>query len=123
MLKKKKANHIYTRCYLVEAFFTVWTLVALLCVVCLQMSHLGSGVGEGLLTEVAVIWLLAAVHQLVALQVSRCGEELAAHVTAVTCFTCVAFAVQIEQADLTVTLPTGRAAVRLQRAVRGNNST
>lgn len=94
----------------------MWTLVALLRVVCLQMSHLGGGVREGLLTEVAVVRLLAAVHQLVALQVSRCGEELATHFAAVPCLTCVPFAVQVEQADLSVALSTGRAAVWLQRA-------
>ena len=41
--------------------------MALLRVVRLQVSHLGRGVGEGLVTEVAVVWLLSAVHQLVAL--------------------------------------------------------
>lgn len=90
----------------------------------LQVSHLSGGVGERLLAVVTVIRLLAAVHQLVALQVSRCGKELAAHITAVTSFTCVSFAVQVEQADLTVALPTGRATVWLQWAggQGGNNS-
>lgn len=54
-------------CYLTEAFITVWALVALVSVVRLQMSHLGSGVGEGLVAVVALVRLLAAVHQLVAL--------------------------------------------------------
>ena len=96
----------------------MWTLVALLRVMRFQMTHLGSGVRKGLLTVIAMIWLLAAVHQQVALQVARCGEELATHVAAVTCLTCVAFAVQVEQADLTVALSTSRAAVWLQRARR-----
>lgn len=56
--------------YLVEALVAVWTLVALLRVVCLQVSHLGRGVREGLVTVVAVVWLLTTVHQLVALQVA-----------------------------------------------------
>lgn len=105
-----------TRRYLVEALVAVWTLVALLGVVRLQVSHLGSGVREGLLTEVAVVRLLTAVHQLVALQVARCGEELAAHFAAVPCLAGVAFAVQVEQADLSIALSAGRAAVWLQRA-------
>lgn len=96
----------------------MWTLVALLGVVRLQVSHLGSGVREGLLTVVAVVRLLTAVHQLVALQVARCSEELAAHFAAVPCLAGVAFAVQVEQADLSVALSAGRAAVRLQRARR-----
>lgn len=90
--------------------------MALLRVVRLQVSHLGCGVGEGLVTEVAVVWLLSAVHQLVALQVARCGEELAAHFAAVARLARVAFAVQVEQADLSVALSAGRAAVWLQRA-------
>lgn len=96
----------------------MWTLVALLCVVRLQMSHLGGGVREGLLAEVAVVRLLAAVHQLVALQVARCCEKLAAHFAAVPRFARVTFAVQVEQADLSVALSAGRAAVRLQGATR-----
>lgn len=102
---------------LVESFVTVRTLVAFLSVVRLQMSHLGGGVRESLIAEVALVRLLAAVHQLVALQVARCGEQLAAHVAAVTRLTCVALAVQVEQTDLPVALPTSGAAVRLQRAV------
>lgn len=94
------------------------TLVALLRVVRLQVSHLGRGVREGLLAEVAVVRLLAAVHQLVALQVAGCGEELAAHLAAVPRFARVPLAVQVEQADLPVALSTRRAAVRLQRARR-----
>lgn len=107
-----------TCCYLVKAFVAVWTLVALLRVVRLQVSHLGSGVREGLLAVDAVIRLLTAVHQLVALQIARCGEELAADFAAVPCLACVAFAVQVEQADLSVALSTGRAAVWLQGARR-----
>lgn len=104
------------RCYLVEALVAVWTLVAFLCVMCLKVSHLGGGVGESLVAVVAVVRLLAAVHQLVALQVARRGEKLATHVTAVARFTRVAFAVQVEKADLTVALSTRGAAVRLQGA-------
>lgn len=47
---------------LVEAFVAVWTLVAFLRVVSLQVSHLGGGVREGLLTVDAVVRLLAAVY-------------------------------------------------------------
>lgn len=82
------------------------------------MAHLGGGVGEGLLTEVAVVRLLATVHQLMALQVARGGEELAAHVAAVPRFARVPFAVKVENADLAVALPTCRAAVWLQGAGR-----
>lgn len=85
---------------------------------CLQVSHLGSGVREGLVTEVAVVRLLAAMHQLVPLQVAGCGEELAAHLAAVSCFPCVALAVQVEQADLAIALSTSRTAVWLQGAAR-----
>lgn len=53
--------------YLTEAFITVWTLVALVSVVRLQVSHLGRGVREGLVAVVTLVWLLATVHQLVAL--------------------------------------------------------
>lgn len=81
------------------------------------MSHLGRGVREGLVAVVAVVGLLAAVHQLVALQVPRRGEELAAQLTAVARLARVPLAVQVEQADLPVALPTGGAAVGLQRAV------
>lgn len=83
----------------------MWTLVALLRVVRLQMPHLGGGVGEGLLAEVAVVRLLAAVHQLMAFQVAGRGEELATHLAAVPRLTRVAFAVQVEQTDLAVALP------------------
>lgn len=80
------------------------------------MPHLGGGVREGLLAEVAVVWLLAAVHQLVALQIARSGEKLPTNFTAVSSFACVPFVVQVEQADLAVALSTSRAAVRFQGA-------
>lgn len=112
-----------THPHLVEAFLTVWTLVAFFCVMRLQVSHLSSGIGERLVAVVTVIRLFTAVHQLVALQVSGCGEELSTHVAAVASFACVPFAVQVEQADLTVALPTGRAAVRLQWAGVGERKT
>lgn len=63
-----------------------------------------------------MVRLFATVHQLVALQVAGCGEQLAAYFAAVPGLARVAFAVQVEQADLAVALSTGRAAVRLQRA-------
>lgn len=94
------------------------TLVALLRVMRLQVPHLGGGVGEGLLTVVTVVRLLAAVHQLVPFQVARCGEQLAAHFAAVPRLASVPLAVQVEQADLPVAFSAGRAAVRLQRARR-----
>lgn len=53
--------------YLTEAFITVWALVALVIVVRLQVSHLGSGVREGLVAVVTLVRLLTTVHQLVAL--------------------------------------------------------
>lgn len=84
----------------------------------LQVPHLGGGVGEGLLTVVTVVRLLAAVHQLVPFQVARCGEQLAAHFAAVPRLASVPLAVQVEQADLPVAFSTGRAAVWLQRAGR-----
>ncbi|TNN31648.1 hypothetical protein EYF80_058193 [Liparis tanakae] len=64
------------------------------------VPHLGGGVGEGLVAVVAVVRLLAAVHQLVALQVARRGEELAAHLAAVARLARVPLAVQVEEADL-----------------------
>lgn len=70
------------------------------------MAHLGGRVREGLLAVVAVVRLRATVHQLVALQVARCGEELATHFAAVPRFARVPFAVQVEQADLPVALST-----------------
>lgn len=79
----------------------------------LQVSHLGGGVREGFVTIVAVVWLFAAVHQLVALQVAGRGEEFAAHFAAVPRLARVPFAVQVEQADLSVALSTGGAAVWL----------
>lgn len=63
----KREEGAATRCYLAEALVTVWTLVALVSVVRLQVSHLGSGVREGLVAVVTLVRLLAAVHQLVAL--------------------------------------------------------
>lgn len=58
------------RHYLVKAFVAVWTLVALLHVMNLQMSHLGSRIRERFLTVVTVIGLLATMHQLVAFQIA-----------------------------------------------------
>lgn len=58
------------RWYLVEALVAVWAPVAFLCVMRLKMSHLGGGVGEGLVAVVTLIRLLTTVHQLVALQVA-----------------------------------------------------
>lgn len=55
------------RCYLTEAFIAMWALVALVGVMCLQVSHLGGGVREGLVAVVTLVRLLATVHQLVAL--------------------------------------------------------
>lgn len=54
-------------CYLTEPFLTVCTLVALVSVVRLQVSHLGCGVREGLVAVVTLVRLLTTVHQLVAL--------------------------------------------------------
>lgn len=71
----------------------MWTFVSLLHVMYLQMSHLGSGVRKGLITEVTVIWFLPAVHQLMSLQVTRRGEELATGIAGIACFSRVAFAV------------------------------
>lgn len=82
-------------CHLVEAFVTVRTLVAFLRIMGLQVSHLGGGVRESFATEVAVVRLLPAVHQLVALQIPRSGEKLATDVTAVARFTRVPFPVQV----------------------------
>lgn len=93
----------------------MWTLVALLGVVRLEVAHLGSGVGESFVAVVALVRLLAAVNQLVSLQIARCRKELVAHFAAVPCFPRVALAVQIEQTDLTVALSAGGAAVWLQR--------
>lgn len=63
----------------------MWAFVALVCIMDLQVAHFGSGVGESTLAVVTVVRLLATVHQLVALQVTRCGEEFAALVAAVAC--------------------------------------
>lgn len=94
------------------------TLVALLRVVRLQVTHLGRGVGESLVAEVAEVRLLPAVNQLVALQIARSREKLAADVTAVPRFTRVPLPVQVEQADLPVALPTSGAGIRLQGTKR-----
>ena len=96
--------------------------VPLVRVVGLQVPHLGGGVGEGLVAEVAVVRLLAAVHQVVALHVARRGEELPAHAAAVARLSRVPLAVQVEQADLPVALPTRGAAVWLQRAAGGRQN-
>lgn len=74
----------------------MWTFVPLVCVMYFKVSHLGSGVGEGPITEVAMVRLLPTVHQVVAFQVARCGEEFAAHFAAVPCLTSVALAMQVE---------------------------
>lgn len=104
--------------YLIEALVAVRAPVALVGVVGLQVAHLGGGVGEGPLAEVAVVWLLATVHQLVALQVARGCEEFATLLAAVARLTRVPFAVQVEQANLAVALAAGRAAVWFQGATR-----
>lgn len=96
----------------------MWALVPLLRIVRLQVSHLGGGVGESFVAEVAVVRFLPAVHQLVALQIPRGGEKLAADVAAVPRFTHVPFPMEVEQADLAVALPTGGAAIRLQGTKR-----
>lgn len=92
--------------------------MALVCVVGLQVAHLSGGVGEGPVAVVAVIRLLAAVHQNVALQVARRGEELATVLAAVSGLAYVPFPVQVEQADLPVALPTRGAAVGFQGATQ-----
>lgn len=94
-------------------------LVALVGVVRLQVSHLGGGVGEGLVAVVTLVRLLAAVHQLVALQVARRGEDFSTQPAGVARLPRVPFAVQVEQADLSITLPAGGAGVWLQGAGRG----
>jgi len=94
----------------------VRTLVSFVRVVGLQVPHLGGGVGEGLVTEVAGVRLLATVHQVVALHVARRGEQLAAHAAAVARLARVPLAVQVEEADLPVALPTRGAGVGLQWA-------
>lgn len=114
----KQPGGAAARRYLTEAFITVWAFVALVGVVCLQVSHLGRGVGEGLVAVVALVRLLAAVHQLVALQVARRGEGFPAQSAGVARLPRVPFAVQVEQADLTIALPTSRAGVWLQGAGR-----
>lgn len=56
--------------YLVEQLVAVRALMALVCVVGLQVTHLSSRVREGPLAVVAVVGLFPAVHQQVALQVA-----------------------------------------------------
>lgn len=63
----KQHDGAAARSYLTEAFITVWALVALVSVVRLQVSHLGSGVRKGLVAVVTLVRLLTTVHQLVAL--------------------------------------------------------
>lgn len=93
----------------------MWTFVALLHVMNLQMAHLGGGIRERFLTVVTVMGLFTTVHQLVAFQITGCSKQLVADLTTVTCFTCVAFVVQVEKANLTVAFSTSRALVWLQR--------
>lgn len=78
---------------LIEFLVALWAFMALVRIMDLQVAHFGCGVGESTLAVVAVVRLLAAMHQLVALQVTRCGEEFAALVAAVACFSCVPFPV------------------------------
>lgn len=80
------------------------------------MAHFGSGVRESTLAVLTVVRLLATVHQLVALQVTRRGEEFATLVAAVACLACVPLPMQVQQADLPVALPACGTAVRLYRA-------
>lgn len=63
--------------------------MALVRVMDLQMAHFGCGVRKGPRAVLAVVRFLATVDQLVALKVTRCGEEFAAVVTAVACLACV----------------------------------
>lgn len=71
--------------YLIEFLVTLWAFVALVRVMDLQVAHFGRGVGESPLAVVTVVRLLATMHQLVALQVTRGGEEFAAVLAAVAC--------------------------------------
>lgn len=80
------------------------------------MAHLGGGVGEGPLAVVTMVGLLSTVHQLMALQVARGGEELAAVLAAVARLARVPFAMEVQQADLPVALTARCAAVRLHGA-------
>lgn len=105
--------------HLVELLLTVGALVLLVCVVGLQVAHLGGGVREGAATVVALVGLLTTVHQLVALQVAGSGEELATVFAAVLGLPRVALPVQVQQADQAVALATLLTAVRLQGAGRG----
>lgn len=85
----------------------------------LQVAHLGGGVREGAPAVVALVGLLTAVHQLVALQVARSGEELAAVIAAVPGLARVAFLVQVQQADEPVALATLLTTIGLQGAGKG----
>lgn len=102
--------------HLVELLVAVWALVLLVGVVGLQVAHLGGGVGEGAAAVVTLVGLLAAVHQLVPLEVARGGEELAAVLAAVARLTRVPLLVQVQQADEPVALAALLAAIGLQRA-------
>lgn len=82
----------------------------------LQVAHFSGGVGESTLAVLAVVRLLATVHQLVPLQVTRCSEEFSTIVTAVARLACVPLPVQVQQADLPVALPAGGTAVWFYRA-------
>lgn len=94
-------------------------LVLLVGVVGLQVAHLGGGVGEGAPAVVALVGLLAAVHQLVPLEVARSSEELPAVIAPVLGLPRVPLLVQVQQADEAVAFPTLFTAVGLQRATRG----
>lgn len=102
--------------HLVELLVAVRALVLLVGVMSLQVAHLGGGVGEGAAAVVALVGLLAAVHQLVPLEVAGRGEELAAVLAAVARLARVPLLVQVQQADEPVALAALLAAVRLQRA-------
>lgn len=101
---------------LVELLVAVRALVLLVCVVRLQVAHLRRGVREGAAAVVALVGLLAAVHQLVPLEVARRGEELATVLAAVARLARVPLLVQVQQADEPVALATLLTAVGLQRA-------
>lgn len=102
--------------HLVELLVTMRALVLLVSVMSLQVAHLGGGVGEGAAAVVALVGLLAAVHQLVPLEVAGRGEELSAVLAAVACLAGVPLLVQVQQADEPVALAALLAAVGLQRA-------
>lgn len=67
-----------------------------------------------------MVGLLSAVYELVPLEVARGGEELATLVAAVARLARVPLAVQVQQADQTVALPTLLTAVGLQGAGTGS---